>query len=61
LDVRSALSQALRGLAENHGLLPQEAWEWILQEAMAKRAGLVEVAQAIVSGETVAYRYNAPV
>ena len=61
LDVRSALSQATQYLAANHGLSPQTAREWILQEAMAKRAGLVEVAQAIVAGETVAYRYDAPV
>jgi AmiR/NasT family two-component response regulator len=60
-DVRSALSQATQYVAANHGLSPQESWEWILQEAMAKRAGLVEVAQAIVAGETVAYRYDAPV
>ena len=61
MDVRSALSHALRGLAENHGLSPQEAWEWILQEAMSKRSSLIEVAEAIVAGESVVYHYNAPV
>ena len=62
LGVRSALSQATQHLATNLGLSPQEAREWTLQEVMAKRAGpLVEAAQAIVAGETVAYRYEAPV
>ena len=60
-DIRSALNQATQYLAENHGLSLQEAWEWILQEAMAKRAGLAEVAQAIVTGETVTYCHIAPV
>jgi AmiR/NasT family two-component response regulator len=60
-DIRSALSQATQYLAANHGISLQKAWEWILQEAMAKRAGLAEVAQAIVAGETVSYRYDVPV
>jgi hypothetical protein len=60
-DIRTALSQATQCLAVNRGLSPQEAWKWIFQEAMAKRAGLAEVAEAIITGETVAYRYNAPV
>ena len=60
-SVRSALSQATQCLAADYGLSPKESREWILQEAMAKRASLIEVARAIVIGETVAYRYDAPV
>jgi hypothetical protein len=40
---------------------PQEAEEWIQQEARAKRGGLREVAEAIVARRTVGYHYNAPV
>jgi AmiR/NasT family two-component response regulator len=60
-DIRSALSQATQCLAVNRGLSLQEARKWIFQQAMAKRAGLAEVAEAIITGETVAYHYNAPV
>lgn len=61
LDVRSAFRQATHHLVVNHKLSPQEARKWILQEAMAKKASLKEVAKAIITGEMIEYRYNVPV
>ncbi len=60
LDVRSAFRQAMRHLVANHDLSPQEAQEWILQEAMAKKASLEEATKAIIARETIEYRPGVP-
>jgi AmiR/NasT family two-component response regulator len=61
LNARSAFKQATHYLVVNHQLSPQEARARIMQEAMAKRAGLEEVARAVVAGNTVEYHYNTPI
>jgi response regulator NasT len=48
-DTRSALSEATDYLTAYHQCSPQEAQEWILQEARAKKARLETVAREILA------------
>jgi hypothetical protein len=65
-DVRSAFRQAVHHLEAKRGFSPQEAREWILQEARAKKASLEAVAKAVIAGSEVEYhagqllRYASP-
>jgi hypothetical protein len=58
---RAIITTAIIQLGTQHKLPPKKAREWILQEAMAKKANLDEVAEAILNDKTVAYRYSAPI
>lgn len=58
--IRTMLAQAMEYLIARHGCSPVEARERIEREAVAKRASLNDVAQAIVVGETVSYRQVCP-
>ena len=57
---RTVLAQAMEYLIAQYSCSTDEARERIQREAMAKRASLDEVARAIVVGEAVSYRPNAP-
>ncbi len=61
LDVRTALTRAIAHLVAQRHCTPQEANEWIQQEARAKRTKLDKVAWAIVHGRPVQYQYDAPI
>jgi len=61
LDTRSVLTRATEYLVTNRNCSPQEAQEWIQQEARAKKASLNKVAQAILTDDTVHYRYDVSV
>jgi AmiR/NasT family two-component response regulator len=61
LDTCIALKRAAAHIASRFGYGPSEAWQWIEQEARARRASLPEVASAILQDATVPYRYNVPV
>ena len=52
---RAKINNALNLLSTQHMLSPKKAREWMLQEAMAKKANLDEVAEAILSNKTVTY------
>jgi AmiR/NasT family two-component response regulator len=58
---RAIISTAVIRLSTQNKLSPEQAREWILQEAMAKKVNLDEVAEAVLNNETVAYRYSAPI
>jgi AmiR/NasT family two-component response regulator len=61
VDKRSIITNAVNYLIIRHKVSPKRARQWILQEAMAKRANLDEVAEAVLCNETVNYRYSAPI
>jgi response regulator NasT len=60
-DIRAALDTAIDHLVAQRHCTPQEAIEWIQQEARAKRAKLDKVAQAVVRGKPILYQYDAPI
>ena len=59
-DVRTAIQNATEYLVAHRNCSPEKALEWIQQEAMAKKAALGIVAAAIITGESVPYRYSVP-
>jgi AmiR/NasT family two-component response regulator len=61
LDIRTALRDATSYLITRKSCSPQQAWDWIQQEARAKRAKLYQVAQAIVHGQPIEYQYDVPI
>ncbi len=61
MDKRSIIANAVNYLIVQQRLSPKKAQEWILQEAMAKKANLDEVAEAVLSNKTVGYHYSAPI
>lgn len=61
LDTCIVLKRATAHLTGRFGFTAADAWQWIEQEARARRASLPEVANAILEGVTVPYRYNVPV
>jgi AmiR/NasT family two-component response regulator len=60
-DKRSIINSAINHLSIRYKLPPEKAQEWILQEAMAKKATLDQVAEAVLCDKPVEYRYSAPV
>jgi AmiR/NasT family two-component response regulator len=54
------LKRATAHLTDRFGLTPADAWQWIEQEARARRASLPDVASAVLAGETIPYQYNVP-
>jgi response regulator NasT len=60
LDTSILLKRATAQLTSRFGYTPAGAWQWIEQEARARRASLPDVAAAILEGTTVPYRYNVP-
>ena len=58
---RAVINTAVAHLSTQRKLSPKKAHEWILQEVMAKRVNLTEVAEAILSDKAIAYRYSAPI
>jgi AmiR/NasT family two-component response regulator len=61
LDTYILLKQATAHLVDRFGFAPSEAWQWIEQEARARRATLPEVAGAILRDGDVPYHYNVPI
>ena len=61
LNIQSLLRQGIDCLVARHNCSPQEALEWIQQEARAKKASLDVVAMAILAGEEVHYRHDVPI
>ena len=61
LDIRMTLSEATIYLITRDRCSSQEAWEWIQQEARAKRAKLYEVALAVVQERPIQYQYSVPI
>jgi len=60
-DAHSALQQATDYLVTRHHCSPQEAQEWIRQEARAKKARLDTVARAILAEEAIDYCHPVPI
>jgi AmiR/NasT family two-component response regulator len=60
MDVRSRLKQAIDYLVRHRNISPREAHEWVQQEARAKKAGLDEVAQAVLVDRPVPFHYDVP-
>ena len=58
---RAIITTAINHLSARHKLSTQKARDWIMQEAMAKKANLDEVAEAILNNQAVTYRYSAPI
>jgi len=61
LQARAALNQAVQRLARSRAWSSDQALDWIQQEARAKKAGLVEVAEAVLRGKSVNYHYDVPI
>ena len=61
LDTCIVLKRATAHLTGRLGLAPSDAWQWIEQEARARRASLPEVASAILQDASVPYQYNVPI
>jgi AmiR/NasT family two-component response regulator len=61
LHTRTTLSQAIDHLVTDRELSRTDAFRWIQEEARAKRAGLGDVAQAVINQQPVAYRYDVPI
>ena len=61
LDTHSALQHATDYLIARRGCSPQEAQEWIQQEARAKKARLDSVARAIVAEQVIDYCHDVPI
>ena len=60
-NTHSALQQATDYLIARHNCSPQEAQEWIQQEARAKKVRLHTVARAILAEETINYCHDVPI
>jgi AmiR/NasT family two-component response regulator len=61
LNIRSTIQRATEHLATHYRFSPREAHEWVQQEARAKKANLDQVAQAVLNGNSVPYRYDVPI
>jgi AmiR/NasT family two-component response regulator len=61
LDILTAIKRATARLVSELHCTPQEAWDWLQQEARAKRAQMHQVARAILKGENPSYYYDVPI
>jgi len=60
-DKRTLIANAMNHLIVHHNFTPQKAQEWLFCEAMAKKARLDQVAEAITNDKPITYRYSAPI
>jgi AmiR/NasT family two-component response regulator len=60
-SAREAILSATEFLVAQRNCSRQKAFEWMQQEAMAKRVTLDAVAAAVITGESVAYRHSVPI
>jgi AmiR/NasT family two-component response regulator len=57
---RSAIRQAAECVADRQGLPLEVAQEWLRRQAIAKRAGLEQVARAVIAEQPLDYQYPGP-
>ena len=61
METRRVLKKAAEYLVAHEKCSPQEAQEWIQQEARVKRATLAKVAKAILNQESISFCHSAPI
>lgn len=59
-ETRVMIKSAVNYLVVRWQFSPEKAQEWIWQEARAKKVSLDQVAEAVMNGQEVRYRYSVP-
>ena len=59
-EARVMIKSAVNYLVIRWQFSPKKAQEWLWQEARAKKVSLNQVAEAVMNGQEVRYRYSGP-